>query len=442
MSGRMTILQVNAQDVGGGAEHVASGLLQGYRQRGLDAYLAVGRKLQDRPDVLELSTGEGHGRAYRAWRHVGDKFGGLRRVLDEWRGIESFHYPATYRLPTLAPNKPDIIHAHNLHGGFFDLRALPWLSRQAPLVLTLHDAWLLSGHCSHSFGCERWRTGCGSCPDLSIYPAVRRDKTAHNWKRKQSLYARCRLYVATPCRWLMDRIRQSMLWPAVVESRVIPNGVDLNVFHPGQRANARSALGIPADAKVVLCAASGMQQNQFKDFETMRAAVASIDLQQDGDVHLIVLGGRGAIEHSGTATIRYVPFTTDQSTVASYYRAADVYIHAARAETFPMTILEALASGLPVVATAVGGIQEQIKSLSCHGAKQPWRPYSEAEATGVLVPRGDTRGMSQATAMLLESDKLRRRLSCNAAHDARIQFDLNIQCETYLAWYASILGNR
>ena len=36
------------------------------------------------------------------------------------------------------------------------------------------DAWLLSGHCAHSFDCERWRTGCGECPDLGIEPAIRR----------------------------------------------------------------------------------------------------------------------------------------------------------------------------------------------------------------------------------------------------------------------------
>jgi len=53
--------------------------------------------------------------------------------------------------------------------------------------------------------------------------------------------------------------------------------------------------------------------------------------------------------------IQFVPHTLDQRRVADYYRAADLYLHAARAETFPNTILEAMACGTPVIATAVGG---------------------------------------------------------------------------------------
>ena len=50
-----------------------------------------------------------------------------------------------------------------------------------PVALTLHDEWLLTGHCAYTLGCERWRIGCGRCPDLTIYPAIRRDSTAENF---------------------------------------------------------------------------------------------------------------------------------------------------------------------------------------------------------------------------------------------------------------------
>ena len=109
-----------------------------------------------------------------------------------------------------------------------------------PTVLTLHDAWLLSGHCAHSFDCERWKTGCGECPDLTIEPAIRRDATADNWVRKRDIYARSRLYVATPSPWLMGRVEQSMLAPAVEQARVIPNGVDLSVFRPADKRSIRA----------------------------------------------------------------------------------------------------------------------------------------------------------------------------------------------------------
>ena len=87
-------------------------------------------------------------------------------------------------------------------GGYFDFAALPSLSRMSPLVLTLHDAWLLADTARILLGCERWKTGCGDCPDLTIYPAATRDATDFNWQRKQRIFARSRLYIATPSRWL------------------------------------------------------------------------------------------------------------------------------------------------------------------------------------------------------------------------------------------------
>src|SRR5262249_35811923 len=150
-------------------------------------------------------------------------------------GIEDFRYPGSRRLLQLTPQQPDLVHGHNLHGGYFDLRILPELSAQVPVVLTLHDAWLLSGHCSHSFDCERWKTGCGRCPDLTIYPAIRRDATASNGRRKRTIYQRSRLHVAAPCQWLMDKVNESILALGAVETRIIPNGVDRTTFHPAER---------------------------------------------------------------------------------------------------------------------------------------------------------------------------------------------------------------
>ena len=67
-------------------------------------------------------------------------------------------------------------------------------------------------------------------------------------------------------------------------------------------------------------------------------------------------------------------------TVAPYYQAADVYLHAAKADNFPRAVLEALCCGTPVVATAVGGIPEQVKGLKIsddllrnRGSQPVWR---------------------------------------------------------------------
>ena len=91
-----------------------------------------------------------------------------------------------------------------------------------------------------------------------------------------------------------------------------------------------------------------------------------------------------------------MPYRADIGEVAAYFQAADVYLHAAKAETLPTTILEALASGLPVVATAVGGIPEELRSLSDVPGAWSGTSHARSEATGVLVATGDAVGMGAA----------------------------------------------
>ena len=436
----LRILQVSSSDMSGGAQKVAWDLFQSYRMRGHISHLAVGYKQSSDPDVLLVSNGDGKRISSRFWGGMHsrlqrlDSNGRLSRlarmlaepgaILDYYRGHEDFRSPGTWRLLEATPQRPDILHCHNLHDGYFDLRVLPWISHRITTVLTLHDAWLLSGHCAHSFDCERWRIGCGECPDLAIYPGIRRDATAYNWKRKREIFAQSRLYIATPSQWLMDKVEQSILALSVIEARVIPNGVDLSVFHPANRQAVRAELGLDQDTKVLLFTSNGIRRNIWKNYQTLRAAVEEVAGQLNGQrVLFIALGDNGAGERIGRAEIRFVPYQDNPETVARYYQASDVYMHAARTDTFPNTVLEALACGTPVVVTAVGGIPEQV----------------EDGVTGFIVLPGDASAFAARIEQLLVDDELRRRMSAEAARAARERFDLNCQASRYLEWYKAII---
>jgi glycosyltransferase involved in cell wall biosynthesis len=460
----LRILTVSTADRAGGAELVARTLFEAYRRLGHQSWLAVGRKVSDDPDVLVIPNPGPHGewsrlcqrvdrslapldeRVRAVWRvrHLARKFGERGNELDRAAGREDFRYPASHRVLELAPESPEVVHCHNLHGGYFDLAALPRLSRRAPLFLTMHDAWLLSGHCAHSFECERWRTGCGECPDLTIYPSLEVDGTVENWRRKQAIYRQSRLYLATPCRWLMDRVHASILAAGIVESRIIPYGIDLDTFCPGEKPAVRSQLGIPQDARVLLFAANGIRQNIWKDYRTMRSAVHEVGHRAGGPpVLFLALGDSAPPEQVGQAEIRFIPHQSSAADVARYYQAADIYLHAARADTFPNAVLEALGCGLPVVGTAVGGIPEQVRGLRQGGfPAEVGNIHAEDRATGFLIPLGDAGTMAQALARLVDDEALRAQLGRNAAMDARLRFRAERQVQDYLGWYEEVAARR
>ena len=137
----------------------------------------------------------------------------------------------------------------------------------------------------------------------------------------------------------------------------------------------------------------------------------------------------------GRGWIRFVPFESNPAAVAKYYQAADLYLHAARADNFPTTVLEALACGTPVIATAIGGIPEQVRSLDLRSAMNKLPNSATTGATGVLIDPGDANGMARSALTLLDQVELCSQVAENAANDASLRFDLSRQCDAYLDWY-------
>ena len=441
----LRILQVSPSDRARGAERIALSLHQAYRGIPVESTLAVGRQNGSELGVVRIDNERCQNtcsktllrwaEALLAANQAGLKGAGrLSRALAliaepvrQWRlsrGVEEFDYPASRKLLDLVAEIPHVVHCHNLHSGYFDLRSLPDLARKVPVVLTLHDAWLLSGHCAHGGRCQRWRAGCGNCPDLGAYPPIQRDASALNWQRKARIFARCRLHVATPSQWLMDAVNASILSSAIVSQRVIANGIDVSVFHPGNRGAARVEKGIDTDTLVLLFAAYYMGSGGYKDYDTLRAAVEIVAKEaKDKCILFLAVGDASSSEVIRNTEFRCVPFQQAPEQMAQYYRAADIYIHAAKVDTFPNTILEAMACGTAVVATSVGGIPEQIQD----------------GVTGYLTPPGDP-SMMAARIMELSSDATRlRQMGQQAATVAQRMFTVERMATDYVGWYQEIL---
>jgi len=442
----MRILQVSTNDTGGGAERVALDLLRGYRQGGHESALALGMHSRSEAGAVHIPNlenlpawgrlwvklaaplvplaGRGLGAGWLRWFFT-CRLGQPRKVAAWWLGHEDFEAPGTRLLLNLMHPAPEVVHCHNLHRDYFDLRYLPELSSRVPVVLTLHDEWLLTGHCSCSLGCPRWQVGCGCCPSLSTYPPIRRDASAFNWQRKRELLASSRFHLVTPSRWLMERVEQSPIMRGNSQRTVIHNGVDLASFCPGDQRAARQHLGLPEQSRIILFAHPVAKQSQFKDYPTFaRCAALLASRRLPWPLVFLAIGPSLPPEDAGGARIVFVPRVTDRRTMADYYRSADLYMHPAHSENFPLAVLEAMACGKPIVATRIGGIPEQV---------------TEGE-NGFLPASGDSEAMAAAAEKLLLDDSLRQHLGMNGAERAVKYYGLNQMTDAYLRVLSDILA--
>ena len=444
---QLSILHICTYDLGGGAEKIAATLVDSQHKIGHNVSYLVGQKRLSNNLVFEIPrfnniftrcflkvlniVNERH----PVQRYYGiclliQKFTNLQFLREYICGHERFKVFGTIQgIQNLQKihniTSPDIIHIHNLHGDYFDLDALEKLSQEIPVVITLHDSWMLTGHCAQFIDCMKWKNGCGNCPNLSIYPSLIRDGTLYNWKKKSEIYSKSKLHIICPSEWLLYCVKESMLMNGVLDVQVIPNGVDLDIFKPGDKYSVRSELGLPNNRFIILFSANGLRKNPFKDYELLNKTLHIIS-NSGKDVLCLALGDSGDTEFIGESVeIRFIPFISDAMIVAQYYQAVDVYVHPAKADTFPTSVIEAEACGLPVVASAVCGIPEQI---------------IEGE-TGYLIPSGNAEMMAKRILQLKEDVALRVRMGKSAMRLAKEKYDEKVMVEKYLEYYQNMLNN-
>ncbi|MBN2145991.1 MAG: glycosyltransferase [Anaerolineales bacterium] len=440
----MNILQVNNYDSIGGAARISEQLWRAYLDRGHGSWLAVAHKNLVDATVYEIPRrditlwGRGWWWLYAkldAWALKNGAVAKLQRSAStlargrmgmmEALGLEYCDQPGSWMLLDVAPVFPDILQLHNLHGNYFDLRALPALSNRIPTVITLHDEWMFTGHCAYTFDCVRWMGGCGNCPDLMQYPSLERDGTACNWRWKRHIFRASKLHIATPSRWLMSKVECSML--GYLDARVIHNGVDFAVFRPGNQHCARRELGLRTDGNILLFLAYGGTKNPFKDYATLEEAVRILGASGafERPTTLLIVGGQSSYEERyGELVVKYLPFNANPSQIARYYQASDIYFHLCRSDNFPTTVMEALACGVPVIGSAVGGVPEQLMDGK----------------NGFLVPPRDAKFLVEKTLFLLENKEARKAMSQVAASDARERFNIERQADQYISWYEELLA--
>ncbi|MBX7234815.1 MAG: glycosyltransferase family 4 protein [Caldilineales bacterium] len=407
----LRIVHINLTDSQGGAAIAARRLHLALRRAGHDSRMLVWRKYTDDPFVEIFEKG-----AFR--RGLSQVVG---RKLDEF-GLQYLFHPASMRLPEHPwLREADIVNLHLGHGGYLSTRALPRLSRRAPLVWTMHDLWAVSGHCAFAAAddCNRWLTGCGNCPRLDDSPAVRTDLTATMWRLKARTYARSRLVTVCPSDWLAGKMRQSPLLNRF-PIHTIANGLDLDLFRPVARPVAREALGLPRDRKIIMFGAASLADPR-KGARYLRQALASLPEHVQRNSTLLLVGGKAGEITDALHDIPVIEMgkVDNETLMALCYAAADVFVMASLAENLPNSLVESLACGTPCVCFDVGGCPEIIEHLQ----------------TGYLARPQAADDLAHGIDLVLSDDALRHRMGAQAPERVRQSFEASRVAGQYLDLY-------
>lgn len=303
--------------------------------------------------------------------------------------------------------RPHAVSVHNLHGATrhgWSAALAGQCAQAAPTVWTLHDLWSATGRCAYTDGCRLHLSGgCDArCPSWRVYPACPPEAIAGRLAEKRAVLAASPgLTAAAPSAWLAREVERGLWAGRRVE--VLANGLDRDVFHPVDRADARKRLGLDPDARVLL-AVSLLLNDPRKGTDILLEA---LPLLEPGATLLLMGGGELAVPE-GRVAVRRLGLVTDDATKVLAYSAADALVHPPREDNLPNTVAEALACGTPVAGFAVGGVAEML-----------------AEGAGVAARELTPVALAQAIAEVLARDAHAARTRCREL--AQQRYDLPTQ---------------
>ena len=285
---------------------------------------------------------------------------------------------------------------------------LDWVARnERPDVI--HGNYWLSGLVGHRLKHEL------DVPFVSTFHTLARVKTAAGdpepaWRdRAEAEIIHCADAICVSCEEEADQFRLHYGEPRG-RLEIIAPGVEHAFFAPGDRSGARRALGFDLDRPMLLFV------GRIQPLKGPDVAIRALAALGDQRAHLVIVGGASGLDGDTEANraralvdelglhdrVRFVD-PQPHHILSTYYRAADVVLAPSRSESFGLVALEAAACGIPVVASAVGGLLSLVDDGS----------------TGRLIEGRDPDDYAKAVAEILGNDALRASMSVASVERAR-----------------------
>lgn len=318
----------------------------------------------------------------------------------------------------------DVVNLQLIHGApFFSLLDLPRLTRNKRVVLSVHDMFLMTGHCIYPMACERWKSGCGACPDLGLPFQMSRDTSSRNWKLKRWAFDHSNLDIVVGSAWQEEHVSQSPLLSRF-RRHMIPYGVDTRVFKPGDKKEARRRLGLPEDAHVIAFRSAPFHRN-YKGTEHIQQALRLFRPRRPTVLMTFDTVG-GLDDLRDKYQFHELGWVTDGEKIAEGLQAADIFLMPSTAEAFGLMAIESMACGTPPIVFDGTALPDTIGGPNC----------------GAIVPQGDAVALAQAIEDCLDNPERLERYRHAGLNHATSKHGFDAYARGYLDLYQELVREK
>ena len=358
----MRILLLNTSELTGGAAIACNRLMHALNASGCEAKMLVRDKQTNDPDVVSINNGKIK-QLLNKWRFYWER--GVIFLHNHFSRKDLFRVSIANTGNDISQHplvkEADIIHLHWVNQGFLSLRDIEKLTQLGkPIVWTMHDMWPCTGGCHHSRECNNYQTQCHNCFYL-LEGTNKKDLSCRTFQRKLLLFAKADIHFVTCSQWLCKRAETSALF-ANQSCISIPNPINISLYHPNERASARTALGLPIDEMKLVLFGSAKITDERKGIHYMIEACKKIAANDKSNrIGLVVFGAQSTSMVGATPMKTYpLEYLSNFKDIVNLYNAVDVFVTPSLEENLPNTIMESMACGTPCVGFKTGGIPEMI----------------------------------------------------------------------------------
>ena len=408
----MNILHINYTDLIGG-RFTGYYMQQALESAEYKVNMAVWRKEGNSPNVYQIPPLSKFSHKFLdVLMNIGARFG-----LDRLIGFGGFYISKKEFF-----KQADVVHIHIIHNfSNFSIFSLPRLSGLKPIVWTIHDPWAFTGGCEHSFECNRWMDGCNpKCPHPRAKSLLMRYMPYVHWRIKKNVYRNTNLFLVVASQWMENKIYKSPLLNRFTCTQ-IPFGIDLNLFRPKRDKDCRERFSIPQNHNVIAFRNSGIKNDKFKGLLWLIKAL-EIYVPQKPTTILMIEGDKGFENLEDKYHIIKTGWI-DGEDIVSALSAADIFLMPSIQESFGLMAVEAMACGTPVIV--------------CEGTALP--SVIHAPEGGLSVPAKDTAALVDAIKLLLEDEKLRKKISYQARQIVEENYSYELYIKRHLELYKNVI---